>query len=106
MAFKACALTIPNDGSQDNNMADQPCYAGLERLQSLNHIVTGPRAHPFAGISVAVNLNDEAEMEFDPVKVISDGSALMPKILTLNIDTVINETTFLKKLKSPCSVYI
>ena len=47
-------------------MADQHCYAGLDRLQSLNDIVTGPRADPFAGISVAVNLNDEAEMESDP----------------------------------------
>ena len=79
MAFKACALTIPNDGSQDNNIhcfkADQPCHAGLERLQSLNDIVTGPRVDSFAGISNAVNLpNDEAEMEFDPVKVISDDS--------------------------------
>ena len=78
ISFKACALTILNDGSQDNNIhyfkADQPCHAGLERLQSLNDIVTGPRVDPFAGISVAVNLNDEAEMEFDPVKVISDDS--------------------------------
>ena len=55
-------------------MADQHCYAGLDRLQSLNDIVTGPHTDPFAGISVAVNLNDEAEMESDPVKVISDDS--------------------------------
>ena len=54
--------------------ADQPCHAGLERLQSFDDIVTGPRADPFAGISVAVNLNDEAEMESDPLKVISDDS--------------------------------
>ena len=74
ISFKACALTIPNDGSQDNNMADQPRHTGLERLQSLNDNVTGPHADPFAGISVAVNLNDEAEMESDPVKVISDDS--------------------------------
>ena len=78
MVFEACALAIPNDGSQDNNIhcfkADQPRHAGLERLQSLNDIVTGPRTDPFAGISVAVNLNDEPEMEFDPVKVISDDS--------------------------------
>ena len=74
MKFEACALTIPNDGSQDNNMADQPRHAGLERLQSLKDIVTGPRAHLFAGISVVVNLNDEAEMESDPVKAISDDS--------------------------------
>ena len=71
-------MTIPNDGSQDNNIhcfkADQPCHAGLERLQSLNDIVTGPRTDRFAGISVAVNLNDEAEMESDPVNVISDDS--------------------------------
>ena len=77
-SFKACALTIPTDGSQDNNIhcfkADQPCHAGLEKLQSLNDIVTGPRANPFAGISVVVNLNDEAEMEYDPVNVISDDS--------------------------------
>jgi len=73
-SFKACALTIPTDGSQDNFEADQPCHAGLEKLQFLNDIVTGPRADPFAGISVAVNLNDEAEMESDPVKVISDDS--------------------------------
>ena len=39
-----------------------------------NDIVTGPRADPFAGISVAVNLNDEAEMEFDPDKVFSNDS--------------------------------
>ena len=78
ISFKACALTILNDGSLDNNIhcftADQSCHAGLERLQSLNDIVTGPRAHPFAGISVAVNLNNEAEMESDPDKVISDDS--------------------------------
>ena len=78
MRFKACALTIPNDGSQDNNIhcfkADQHRHAGLERLQSLNDIITGPRVDPFAGTSVAVNLNDEAEMESDPVKVISDDS--------------------------------
>ena len=78
MHFKACALTIPTDGSQDNNIhcfkADQPCHAGLEKLQSLNDIITGPCADPFAGISVVVNLNDEAEMESDPVKVISDDS--------------------------------
>ena len=76
ISFKACALTIPNDGSQDNNIhyfkADQPCHAGLERLQSLNYIVTGPRVDLFAGISVAVNL--KSEMESDPVKVISDDS--------------------------------
>ena len=42
--------------------ANQPCHAGLESLQSLNDIVTGPRADPFAGISVAVNLNDEAQV--------------------------------------------
>ena len=79
LAFKACAFTIPNDGSQDNNIhcfkTDQPCHAGLERLQSLNDIVTGPGADRFAGISVSVNLNDEAEMKFGPVKVISDDSA-------------------------------
>ena len=44
ISFEACALTIPNDGSQDNNIhcfkADQPCHAGMERLQSLNDIVT------------------------------------------------------------------
>ena len=78
IAFKACALTIPNDGSQDKNIhcfkADQLCHTVLERLQSLNDIVSGPHTDPFAGISVAVNLNDEAEMEFDPVKVISDDS--------------------------------
>ena len=77
ISFEACALTIPNDGSQDNNIhcfkADQPCHAGMERLQSLN-IVTGPGADRFAGISDAVNLNDEAERESDPVKVISDDS--------------------------------
>ena len=56
------------------NKADQPCHAGLERLQSLNDIVTGLRADPFAGISVAINLNDEPEMESDPAKVISDDS--------------------------------
>ena len=71
-------MTIPNDGSQDNNIhcfkADQPRHAGLERRQSLNDIVTGPRADSFAGISVAANLNDEAEMESDPVKVNSDDS--------------------------------
>ena len=49
MAFNACALTIPNDGSKDDNMADQHCNAWLERIQSLKDIVTGPRAHPFAG---------------------------------------------------------
>lgn len=37
-------------------------------------IVTGPRTNPFAGISIAVNLNDEAEMDSDPVKVISNDS--------------------------------
>ena len=78
ISFKACALTIPNDGSQDNNIhcfkGDQTCHAGLERLQSLNDIVAGPRADSIAGISVVVNLNDEAEMESDPVKVISDDS--------------------------------
>lgn len=77
-SFKSCALTIPNDGTQDNNIhrfkADQPCHAGLEKLQSLTDIVTAPRADSFAEISVAVNLNDQAEMEFDPAKVISDDS--------------------------------
>ena len=47
---------------------------GRRGCSLLNDIVTGPRTDPFAGISVAVNLNDEAEMEFDPVKVISDDS--------------------------------
>ena len=42
------------------------------KLQSVNDIVAGPRADPFAGISVAVNLHDEAEMESDPVTVISN----------------------------------
>ena len=42
--------------------------------KGLNDIVTGPRNNPFAGISVAVNLNDEAEMEFDPMKVSTDDS--------------------------------
>ena len=46
----------------------------MERLQSLNDIVIGSRADPFAGISVAVNLIDEAEMKSDPVEVISDDS--------------------------------
>ena len=57
---------------QDSNIhclkADKPCHAGLERLQSLNDIVAGPRADSIAGISVEVNLNDEAEMESDKVK--------------------------------------
>ena len=46
----------------------------LEKLQSLNDVVTGPHADPFAGISVAVNLNVEAEMDSDPVNVIRDDS--------------------------------
>ena len=73
-----CALTIPNDGTQDNNIhcfkTDQPRHAGLEKLQSLTDIVTALRADQFPGISVAANLDDEAEMESDPVKVISDDS--------------------------------
>ena len=35
------------------------------------------------GISVVINLDDEAEMESVPIKVISDDSGLTPKILTL-----------------------
>ena len=80
ISFKACALTIPNDIVKTTtsiafNKADLPCHAGLERLQSLNDIITGPRADSFARISVAVNLNDEAVRESDPLKVISDNSA-------------------------------
>ena len=75
ISFKACALTLTLTTSIAFNKAVQPCHAGLERVQSLNYIVTGPRVDPFAGISVAVNLpNDEAEMESDPVKVNSDDS--------------------------------
>jgi len=44
----------------------------LEKLQSLTDIVKAPCANTFAGISVAVNLEDEAEMESDPVNLISD----------------------------------
>jgi len=77
-SFKSCALTIPNNGTQDNNIhcfkADRPHHAGIEKLHSLTDIVTAPRADPFAEISVAVNLDDQAEMEFDPAKVIIDDS--------------------------------
>ena len=47
------------------------CHVRLEKLESLTDIVTAPRANPFAGIAVAVNLDDEAEIASDPVKVIS-----------------------------------
>ena len=47
---------------------------GWRRYSLSNYIVTGLRVDPFAVISVAVNLNDEAEMESDPVKVINDDS--------------------------------
>ena len=40
---------------------------GWRRYSLSNYIVTGLRVDPFAVISVAVNLNDEAEMESDPV---------------------------------------
>ena len=83
-------MTIPNDASQDNDIhcfkADQPCHTGLERLQSLNDIVTGPRTDRFAGISVAVNLNDEAEWSLIQLKSSAMIQALTLKILTLNID--------------------
>ena len=49
-------------------------YQAGDATVFLDDIVTGPRADPFVGISVAVNLNDEAKMESDPVKVISDDS--------------------------------
>ena len=82
-------------------MADQPCQAGLKRLQSLNDIITGPHANPFALISIAVSLNDEAQMESDPVKVISDYSGSDAEDIDYR-----NQRNKFETLKSPCSLYI
>ena len=46
-------------------------------LRLINLVMPGWRSYsadPFAGISTAINLDDEAEMESDPVKVVSDDS--------------------------------
>ena len=75
-SFKSCALTCAIDGSQDNTIhcfkADQPCHAGLEKLQSLTDVVTAARANPFADIPMAFNVEDDTEVKSDPARLIED----------------------------------
>lgn len=78
-SFKSCALTCAIDGSQGNTIhcfkPDQPCHAGLEKLQSLTDVITAARANPFADISIAVNGKDDAEVESDSSRLTEDSSS-------------------------------